>query len=207
MTETTRPTEEVTRILRRIAGGHRDDLDRLITVVYDELRALARGHLRRERPDHTLQPTALVHEVFLRLVNQRELAWHDRAHFFGAASELIRRILVDHARARASGKRGGERQRLTLSATDAAEPADGVDLIALDDALQHLAAIDERQARIVELRYFGGLTVPEVADLLEIGRRTVDREWCVARTWLYRTMTGVERRDPKDAGDGSGSRP
>jgi RNA polymerase sigma factor (TIGR02999 family) len=149
-----------------------------------------------------------VHEAFLRLVRQRELAWRDRAHFFGAASELIRRILVDHARARAAGKRGGEQQRLTIIGGLAhADPGPPLDLIALDDALGRLAEIDERQARIVEMRFFGGLTVAQVADLLEVGPRTVDREWCVARTWLYRALGGGEEPGAGRSAREDGPRP
>ncbi|HMP38409.1 MAG TPA: sigma-70 family RNA polymerase sigma factor [Phycisphaerales bacterium] len=179
-----------TRLLSRVAAGDRSDLDRLLEVVYEELRRLAQVHLRGERADHTLAATALVHEAYVRLVDQREVAWQDRAHFFAAASRIIRRILVDHARARHALKRGGRRAgdagRIELDALES--PEDGIDVIELEDALTRLAEIDERQARIVELRYFGGLTIDQIAEVLDLGARTVDRDWRCARTWLYEAL-------------------
>lgn len=185
--ETAEPVDpsEFTRLLAKVSAGDRADLDRLLALVYDELRRLAQSHLHRERADHTLAATALVHEAYLRLVDQRDVAWNDRAHFFAVASTIIRRILVDHARGRNALKRGGEQRRLALSGIDLASESTGIDLLELDDALGRLAAIDERQARIVELRYFGGLTVEQVAVVLDLGPRTVDRDWKCARTWLY----------------------
>lgn len=183
--------DEVTRILGRLSSGDRGDLDRLLELVYDQLRRLAQSHLQRERADHTLPATALVHEAYLRLVNRRELSWKDRTHFFAAASTVIRRILVDHARARHAVKRGGERRSLSLSGIDLPAGTEEVDLLSLNDALTRLGDIDQRQARIVELRFFGGLTVEQVAEVLEIGARTVDREWQCARTWLY-AMLGAD---------------
>jgi len=178
-----------TRLLGRVSAGDRADLDRLLAIVYDELRRLAQVHLRQERADHTLAATALVHEVYLRLVDQREAGWQDRAHFFAAASRVIRRILVDHARARLAIKRGGHRQRMELASVEQEAAAGGnVDILDLEDALHRLAEIDERQARIVELRYFGGLTVEQIAEVLDLGPRTVDRDWRCARTWLFSTL-------------------
>ncbi len=184
------PDGTVTQILQRLASGRREDVDRLLATVYDELRDLARRHLRHERPDHTLQPTALVHEAFMRLLDQRSVEWRDRVHFFGVASSLIRRVLVDHARARLRAKRGGGRRRLEIDVAEGVTPAaDVLDLVALDDALNRLAGIDARQASIVEMRYFGGMTIEEVATALDMGKRSVDREWQCARLWLYAALS------------------
>ena len=178
---------EVTRLLQ--AWGQGDDAarDLLIPIVYDELRRRAASHLRHERRGHTLRPTELVHETYLRLCRQ-DAAWQNRDQFFGVASRLMRRILVDHARARAAAKRGGG-LRVTLaedaSATGPREP----DLLDLDAALGELAALDERQAHLVELRYFGGLSIDEAARVLQLSPATVSREWTAARTWLYRRLT------------------
>ncbi len=174
----------VTLLLRAAASGERADVDALMAAIYDELRRLAVGHMRGERDNHTLQPTAVVHEAYLRLIDQRNTDWSDRAHFFAVASRVIRRILVDHARARDAEKRGGSRRALPISEVDPAAPDAAVDLVALDDALRQLGDIDERQARIVEMRFFGGLTLEEIARALDVGRRTVDRDWSVARAWL-----------------------
>jgi RNA polymerase sigma factor (TIGR02999 family) len=199
VTDSASTTGEVTRILANLADGDRHDVDRLLAIVYDELRVIAEASFRRERADHTLQPTALVHDAFLRLVGQEQIAWRSRSHFFAAAAGVIRRILVDHARGRAALKRGGGNQRrLTLSAVGAAEPMDVVDLLALEDALARLGEIDARLARIVELRYYGGLTVEEVAEVLAIGKRTVDREWQTARTWLYRALHDADADEPPE---------
>jgi RNA polymerase sigma factor (TIGR02999 family) len=152
-------------------------------LVYDELRALAESYLRRERPDHTLQATALVHEAYMRLVKQEEVEWQNRAHFFAVAAQAIRRILVDHARGHQSGKRGGDRKRVRLD-EDLTVPEPDLDLLALDEALQELAHLHERQARIVELRFFGGLSLKEVAEYLGLSPRTIDGDWHMARAWL-----------------------
>lgn len=184
----TPPSANVTQLLRAAASGDRRDLDALMGAIYDDLRRLAVAHMRAERDDHTLQPTAVVHEAYLKLVDQRTTDWKDRAHFFAVASRIIRRLLVDHARERLALKRGGGGERIPLEAAEAAELAcevPGVDLVALDEAVEELASIDERQARIVELRFFGGLTIEEIANLLEMGRRSVDREWQAARAWLF----------------------
>lgn len=181
----TAPSANVTLLLRAAASGDRRDLDALMGAIYDDLRRLAVAHMRAERDDHTLQPTALVHEAYLKLVDQRTTDWKDRAHFFAVASRIIRRLLVDHARERLALKRGGGGERIPLEAAEPATEVPGVDLVALDEAVEELASIDERQARIVELRFFGGLTIEEIADLLEMGRRSVDREWQAARAWLF----------------------
>jgi RNA polymerase sigma-70 factor, ECF subfamily len=176
---------DITRLLRAAASGGRDDLDALLTAIYDDLRRLAVSHMQGERGNHTLQSTALVHEAYVKLIDQRNTDWKDRLHFFAVASRIIRRILIDHARARDAEKRGGERTRVRIDDHDPAVPERDVDLLALDEALEELAQIDEQQARIVELRYFGGCTVEEVAELLKIGKRTVDRDWQAARAWLF----------------------
>jgi RNA polymerase sigma factor (TIGR02999 family) len=181
---------DITLLLRSAASGERGDLDALMAAIYDDMRRLAVSHMRHERDDHTLQPTALVHEAYMKLVDQRVTDWKDRLHFFAVASRIIRRILIDHARERDALKRGGAMDRLHLDDCEIPAPLPGVDLLALDEALDELAKIDDRQARIVELRFFGGCSIEEVAELLQIGRRSVDREWCGARAWLYARLNG-----------------
>jgi RNA polymerase sigma factor (TIGR02999 family) len=182
--------EDVTRILREVSGGDREAPARLMPLVYDELRRLANHYLRQERPDHTLQPTALVHEAYLRLVDQTRVDWQNRAHFFGVAAQLMRRILVDHARRHQASKRGGFRQKLTLDeAVDYSQTRD-VDLVRLDDALTALAQFDTRQSRIVELRFFGGLTIEETAEALAVSPATVKVDWSMAKAWLRREIGG-----------------
>ena len=181
---------EVTKLLLRWGQGDRAALDALTPLVYDELHRLASRYLRRERPDHTLQSTALVHEAYLRLIDQRNVRWQNRAQFFGLAAELIRRILVDHARARQAAKRGGALYKLTLDeALDATAPRD-LDLVRLDDAMGALARLDPQQCRVVELRFFAGLTIEETAEVLGISVATVKRDWLVAKAWLRRELTG-----------------
>lgn len=175
---------EVTGLLKDWSAGRREALDQLIPVLHDELRRLAGGHIRRERPDHTLQVTGLVNEAYLRLIEQKHVTWQDRRHFFGIASECMRRVLVDYARQRHASKRGGGEVVLSLDESIDAADERGVDLIALDDALTSLATLDQRQARIVELRYFGGLSIAETASLLDISPATVKRDWNTARIWL-----------------------
>lgn len=175
---------DITRLLRDAASGDRRDLDTLMAAIYDDMRRLAASHLQNERNDHTLQPTALVHEAYVKLVDQRVTDWKDRLHFFAVASRIIRRILIDRARARQAEKRGGG-VRFDLEDRDVPAPERGIDLIALDEALLDLAELDEQQAKIVELRFFGGCSVQEVADLLNIGPRTVDRDWQAAKAWLF----------------------
>ena len=180
--------QDVTRLLARWGQGDREALDALTPLVYNELRRLAKAHLRRERPDHTLEGTALVHEAYLRLIDQHQVEWKSRNQFFGLAAELIRRILVDHARARVAAKRGGSSSKLYLD--DAIVPAQekDLDLVALDDALQTLARTDPQQSRIVELRYFGGLTIEETAEVLDISPATVKRDWVMAKAFLKREL-------------------
>ena len=186
-----RPSTE-TQLLLAWTAGDRRALDQMLPLVYDELHRLAASYLARERPDHTLQPTALVHEAFLRLINQREVDWRNRAQFLGVAAGLMRRILVNHARDRAAAKRGGERERVSLSLVEVPSGGPDVDLIALEDALERLTALDERKAKVVELRFFGGLSVAEVAEVLEVSRATVEREWSFARAWLFDALGGNE---------------
>ncbi len=160
-------------------------------LVYDALRGIARGYMRVERPDHTLQPTALVHEAYLRLVEQRKVGWRNRAHFFGVAAQLMRRILVDHARSLQTDKRLAAHQAIALEEAFVFAAERSGDLIALDAALQRLAEIDARQSRIVELRFFAGLSVEETADVMGIAPRTVKRDWKVAKAWLHGELVGA----------------
>lgn len=181
--------EEVTQLLNQWSEGDQAALDRLFPFVYDELRRLANAYLRRERPGHTLQSTALVHEAYLRLVGQREIRWQNRAHFFGIAAQVIRHILVDHARGRISAKRGGGAVNLSLDEGLAVPNKQDLDVVALDDALQGLAKIDPQQSRIVELRFFGGLSIEETAEVVGVSTATVKRDWSVAKAWLYREVS------------------
>jgi len=183
---------DLTRILKQASEGDDSALNRLMPLVYNELRALAESCLRQERPDHTLQATALVHEAYVRLVKQEEVEWRSRSHFFAVAAQMIRRILVDHARGHQRAKRGGGSQRLRLDDDVPAAERD-VDLVALDEALQDLAALHPRQAQIVELRFFGGLTLREIAEFLDVSSRTVDGDWSMARAWLRKALrSGTE---------------
>jgi RNA polymerase sigma factor (TIGR02999 family) len=187
------PRENVTRMLIAWSAGDGEAAPRLMPLVYDELRTLARQYLQHERRDHTLQATGLVHEAYLRLVDQTATTWRDRAHFFTVAAGVMRRILVDYARSHRAEKRGGGLEKIQLDEAVALSPARDVDLVALDEALKDLGVFDPRQSQIVELRFFGGLTVEEVGEVLEISPRTVKREWRLARAWL--------RREIKDEGD------
>jgi RNA polymerase sigma factor (TIGR02999 family) len=179
------PTPDITLLLHAAASGDRRDLDALMTAVYQDMRRLAMSHMDQERANHTLQPTALVHEAYVKLLDQRSTDWKDRLHFFSIASRIIRRILIDHARSNGAAKRGGSITRISVADQDVGVPARDVDLLALDEAMAELALLDEQQARIVELRYFGGCTIDEIAELLELGKRTVDRQWHAARAWLF----------------------
>jgi len=176
---------EVTELLQQWSDGHKDAIDRLLPQIYAELRRLASSYLRRERHDHTLQATALVHEAFIKLIDQRAVRWQNRAHFFGIAAQAMRRILVDHARARAAGKRGDGERPISLDEALVLTHMPNVDLLALDQVLSRLAALDPQQSRVVELRFFGGLTMDETAEVMNISPATVGREWTLARAWLY----------------------
>jgi RNA polymerase sigma factor (TIGR02999 family) len=173
-----------------MAGDERQSLDSLLPLVYQELRRLAASYLRRERPGQTLQPTALVHEAYLRLLKDRPDRWQNRAHFCAIAAHSMRQILIERARARGALKRGGAQPRVTLDEALVAGGDRSIDLVALDEALERLAAIDPGQARLVELRFFGGLTVEETAEAMEISPATVKRHWAVARAWLARELEG-----------------
>jgi RNA polymerase sigma factor (TIGR02999 family) len=178
---------QVTELLLKWKCGDQDSLHVLLPLVYNELRRLAQHHLRGERPDHTLQSTALVHEAYLRLVKPGSMRFESRGHFFALASQLMREILVDHARHRRAAKRDGG-ERLTLEEAAELAGSKGVDLVALDDALNELAKLNPRQCRIVEMKFFGGLSIGEVAEVLTVSTATVERDWTVARAWLYREI-------------------
>ena len=173
--------------MKSVGQGAGPQLEELTPRVYAELKAMAERRLRGERPGHTLQPTALVHEVYLRLLEQRQLAWDNRGQFFAIAAQVMRRLLVDHARARVALKRGGAERPLNLD-VEAAEPEREIDLLRLDEALQRLVALDPDQARLVEMRYFAGLTIEETAEALGSSPATVKREWALARAWLRREL-------------------
>lgn len=179
---------DVTGLLRRWSAGDAAALEQLVPLVYAEIRRVAARQLSGERSEHTLEPTALVHELYLRLVDQRAATWHDRSHFFAVAARLMRRILVDHARARHATKRDA-RVLVTLESAQPEEDASILDVLAIDDALQRLGARDPEQQRIVELRFFAGLTVEEIAALVGRSPRTVKREWQLAKAWLYRDLS------------------
>lgn len=184
-------TGEVTRLLQDWSVGNRAALDKLLPLVYDELRRLAHSYLSHERPDHTLQTTALVHEAYLKLIDQRSVNWQNRAQFFAISAQAMRRILLDNARRHIAAKRGSGGQKISLDdvptlSTDGANES----LIALDLALQKLETIDAEQSRIVELRYFGGLTIEETAVVLKTSPSSVQREWTIARAWLYKAISG-----------------
>jgi len=182
------PQQQVTRMLIDWSEGDRDAPNRLMPLVYEELRRLARQYLQRERPDHTLQATGLVHEAYLRLVDQSTTTWQNRAHFFGVAAQVMRRILVDYARTHRAEKRGGGWDKLVFDEAISLSTERSIDLVALDDALKDLLALDPHQSQIVELRFFGGLTIEEVAEVLDVSPRTVKREWRMAKAWLRREI-------------------
>jgi RNA polymerase sigma factor (TIGR02999 family) len=180
--------EQISIILKDWSAGNRQSADELLALVYDELRKIAAQYLRKERMDHTLQPTALVHEAYMRLVDLSNTNWQDRSHFYAVSANVMRHILVDHARARRAEKRGGAVQRVALEDAISLSTKDNVDLLAVDEALKELAKFDEQQCRIVELRFFGGLTIEETAHVLDISPATVKREWAVAKAWLRRKL-------------------
>lgn len=185
--------EGVTELLERWNQGDEDALNQLMPLVYDELHRLARAYLRRERREHTLQPTALVNEAYLKLVRQRNIRWQNRAQFFGVAAQLMRRILVDHARANYADKRGGDRVNVSLKNIGAFGTRGEADVLALHDVLNRLEEIDPDQSRIVELRFFGGLTIEETAEVMQVSHSTVEREWRIAKAWLKRELTKSEK--------------
>jgi RNA polymerase sigma factor (TIGR02999 family) len=187
--------ENVTQLLIELSNGNAVAADALLPVVYDELKKLAAGYMRRERVDHTLQPTALVHEAYLRLIDQTRVSWQNRAHFFAVAAQLMRRILVDHARSYNADKRGGEFEKLQLDENIDKAVELGGELIRLDDALRDLAKVDPENARLVELRYFGGLTFEEAAEVLGISVITAKRHWRIARAFLYGQLNRDEPQD------------
>lgn len=178
------PPHEVTQLLVAWSNGDKTALDRLMPLVYNELRRLARHYMNRERPAHTLQTSGLVNEAYLRLIDQDEMRWENRAHFFGIAARLMREILIEHARSRQAAKRGGAQLRVSLSDVERIASRTHVNLIALDEALDRLEAIDPRKSRIVELRYFGGLGIEETAEVIGVSPATVKRDWSMARAWL-----------------------
>ena len=184
MAPDSRTTARITQLLVAWSDGRREALDDLLPLVYDELRRLASRYLRHERGEHTLQPTALVHEAYLRLIDQRRVRWRNRAHFYGVSAQIMRRILVDHARTHQAEKRGAGWERVPLIDDEMPAGSNAVDIVALDEALGRLATFDPQQERIVELRYFGGLTIDEVAEVVGLSAATVVREWTIAKAWL-----------------------
>jgi RNA polymerase sigma factor (TIGR02999 family) len=188
---------EVSSLLLAWSNGDHDALDRLTPIVYDELRRLAGRYMRNERAGHTLQATALVHEAYTRLVDYRRMQWQGRAHFFAVAAQLMRRILVDHARGRGA-KRGGDWHRVSLDGTAliAAGGSGDPNLVALNDAMDELQRLDPRKVQVVEMRYFGGLSVEETAEVLKVSAITVKRDWRMARTWLYQSLSGASEDGP-----------
>lgn len=183
-------SHSITRMLNEWSNGDPNVLDNLMPLIYDELRRQANSYLRHENPNHTLQATALIHETYLKLIDQREAHFNSRSHFFAIAANMMRRILVDHARTKHRDKRGGNAETLPLDeAINVAQKERGVDLVALDQALNRLEEMDERQARVVELRYFSGLSLEETAEALKISRTTVAQDWALAKAWLYRELS------------------
>ena len=180
--------QDVTQMLKAISAGDESAPDRLLALVYDELRRLAHGYMKNERSDHTLQATALVHEAYIQLVDWKNVSWQNRAHFFAVAAQMMRKILVDHARERNALKRGGGLRTIALDEAVSFPNHGTVDLIGLDDALLELNSFDPQQARIVELRFFGGLTIEETAHALNISDSTVKRDWQIAKAWLFNRM-------------------
>ena len=186
------PSEQATRIVNALAAGDHHAADELMPLVYDEFRQLAGDYLRQETRAHTLQPTALVHEAYMRLIDQTRVNWQGRTHFFAVGAQAMRRILVDHARGKGRAKRGGGWQRIALDETLMVSSHNDADVLAVDEAIDRLAKLDPRQARIVELRFFGGLTVEEVAEVLGVSKRTVENDWKIVRAWLRRELAGED---------------
>jgi RNA polymerase sigma factor (TIGR02999 family) len=190
MSDPSPAAHEVTQLLHQISGGDASAVERLVPLIYAELRQIAERAMRHERSDHTLQPTALVHEAFLRLVGKPDLSWESRAHFLNIAALAMRRVLLMHARERRAGKRGGGLERVTLDEQLVGATDRGIDLIGLDESLERLAAIFPRKARVVELRFFAGLSLEETGKVLDISLATVKREWDFARAWIRRDLAG-----------------
>jgi RNA polymerase sigma factor (TIGR02999 family) len=190
MRNTSSPPHEITQLLAEWSEGNQAALDQLYPLVYNELRRLAHGYLRRERKGHTLQTTALINEAYLRLVDQKHVHWANRSHFFGISAQIMRRILIDHARRYDYAKRGGGAQRISLDEAAVVAKQRGRTLLLLDEALKSLAKIDPRRSQVVELRYFGGLNNEEIAGVLKISENTVMRDWNMARAWLYQELSG-----------------
>ncbi|MEO8131665.1 MAG: sigma-70 family RNA polymerase sigma factor [Bryobacteraceae bacterium] len=197
----TQTQADVTRLLVNWTNGDKKALEALLPLVYGELHRLAKRYLRRERSDHTLQSTALVHEAYLRVVDQKGVQWQNRAHFFAVAAQMIRRILVDHARTHNAEKRGGGACKLELNEAIGVPQRRDLNLVALDDAINTLAEMDPQQGRIVELRFFGGLSIEETAEVLSISPATVKRDWAVAKAWLYRDLSGREMMESPAGGN------
>ena len=187
--------EDITKLLLAWSDGDQQALQRLAPLVETELHRQARRYLKQERPGHTLQSTALVNEAYLRLIDWKNVQWHNRAHFFAVSAKLMRRILVDHARSRRYLKRGGAAAKVSLEEAAVVTAERGPDLIAVDEALERLAVIDPRKSRIIELRFFGGLSVEETAEVLKVSPRTVKREWSLAQAWLYCDLKGEQLND------------
>jgi RNA polymerase sigma-70 factor, ECF subfamily len=192
MSDTNPSSASVPQLLREWTRGDERARDAMVPFVYDELRRLAASYLNREAPGHTLQPTALVHEAYLRLIGQQQVDWSNRAQFLGLAAIMMRRILVNHARDRHAAKRGGHAQRVPLSDVDIVSTPQDIDIVNLDHALERLGGLDARKARIVELKFFGGLTTAEIAEVLRISPATVERDWAFARAWLYDVIADTE---------------
>jgi len=195
------PTD-VTALLGELTKGNPEAGPKLIPLVYGELRRMAAGYMRRERTGHTLQATALVHEAYLKLLGQHSVDWQNRAHFFGIAAQVMRRILIDHARGHVRDKRGGGREAVPLDEALVFSPERSSDFLALDSALERLAEVDPRQAKIVELRFFGGLTVEEAAEVLGISPKTVKRDWSVAKAWLHGELKATYGNEASQVGNG-----
>jgi RNA polymerase sigma-70 factor, ECF subfamily len=182
------PPSDVTQLLREWSRGDQSVVDQLTSLVYSELRRLAEGYMRRERPDHTLQPTALMHEAYIRLIQQSQPEWQSRSHFFRFAAHLMRQILVDHARTRRAEKRGGDVERVPFEEMAIAAPSEAVDVLAVDEALERMASFDPRKAQILELKFFGGMVEEEIAEALGISVRTLGRELRLAKAWMAQAL-------------------
>jgi RNA polymerase sigma-70 factor, ECF subfamily len=200
-----RAHENVTLLLNKLGDGDQNAASQLVPLVYQELRRMAAQCLRHERPGHTLQATALVHEAYIKLAGQRDAKWQNRAHFFAVASQLMRRILVDYARAQLRSKRGGKQQKVSLDDSLLVSPDRTDELLAVNESLALLEAMDPRQGRIVELRYFGGLTVDETAEVLQVSSKTVLREWNMAKAWLYGNLKEPHADDAGEVEAGKGA--